>query len=390
MLHSWPDDSDKRRKVMASHAQVIERKDLGILFGALTDRGYTVVGPRVRQGAVVYEPLDSVEDLPAGVGSEQDGGIYRLTRRADEALFGYVNSPQSWRRHLQLPQQTLWHARRTDQGGFVVEPSAEEPPALALLGVRACELKAITVQDRVFDNGEYADRSYMARRRRLFVIAVHCTEPGGTCFCTSMNAGPRAESDFDLALTEQVSSGGHRFVTEAGSERGAELLADVPHRPATDPERKAAADAVKDAARRMGREMVPEVGALLERNLDHPRWDEVAGRCLSCANCTLVCPTCFCSTTEDLTALDGRSAERRRRWDSCFTVAHSYLHGGSIRRDARSRYRQWMTHKLSTWWGQFGTSGCVGCGRCITWCPVAIDITEEARAIRDTDGEKHQ
>jgi Fe-S oxidoreductase len=97
----------------------------------------------------------------------------------------------------------------------------------------------------------------------------------------------------------------------------------------------------------------------------------------------MVCPTCFCTTVEDVSDVTGDHAERWRRWDSCFTLGFSYIHGGSIRNSGKARYRQWMTHKLASWIDQFGTSGCVGCGRCITWCPVGIDITEEARAIRD-------
>ena len=106
---------------------------------------------------------------------------------------------------------------------------------------------------------------------------------------------------------------------------------------------------------------------------------------MACGNCTLVCPTCFCATVQDTTDVSG-TVERDREWASCFDVEHSYLHGGSVRETTRARYRQWMTHKLSTWWDQFGTSGCVGCGRCVTWCPVGIDITEEAAAIRASDG----
>jgi Fe-S-cluster-containing hydrogenase component 2 len=198
-----------------------------------------------------------------------------------------------------------------------------------------------------------------------------------------MGTGPRARTGFDLALTELLEREGHRFLVEVGSERGAEVLADVPHAPATAEETAAAEAATAAAARRQERSLdqacLPEV---LRRCFDHPRWDDVAARCLACANCTMVCPTCFCTTVDDATDVRGQHAERWRRWDSCFVLSVSFIHRGSVRTSGKSRYRQWMMHKLATWIEQYGTSGCVGCGRCITWCPVGIDITEEARAFR--------
>ena len=141
------------------------------------------------------------------------------------------------------------------------------------------------------------------------------------------------------------------------------------------------------AVERMGRHMdTSGLPDMLQRNLEHPRWDDVAARCLSCGNCTMACPTCFCSDDVESQAPDGETSSRVREWASCFTHDFSYIHGGTVRETTRSRYRQWITHKLGTWWEQFGTSGCVGCGRCITWCPVGIDITEEAAAIQASDG----
>ncbi len=164
------------------------------------------------------------------------------------------------------------------------------------------------------------------------------------------------------------------------------MLSALPHRAATAAEVGAAEAVVARTAESMGREMrADDLHDLLMRNLSHPRWDDVAARCLSCANCTMVCPTCFCTSVEDSSDLTGTETSRSRRWDSCFTMDFSYIHGGSVRSSTKSRYRQWMTHKLATWVDQFGSSGCVGCGRCITWCPVGIDITEEVRAIRDSE-----
>ncbi|MBV8527642.1 MAG: 4Fe-4S dicluster domain-containing protein, partial [Candidatus Dormibacteraeota bacterium] len=107
-----------------------------------------------------------------------------------------------------------------------------------------------------------------------------------------------------------------------------------------------------------------------------------AQRCLACGNCTMQCPTCFCSDLVDEPDVVAGDA-RVRRWASCFEQDYSHIHGGSVRTSTRARYRQWLTHKLGTWWEQFGTSGCVGCGRCIAWCPVGIDITDEVRALRE-------
>jgi len=198
-----------------------------------------------------------------------------------------------------------------------------------------------------------------------------------------MDAGPKVEAGFDLALTELIEQGRHLFVIEVGSAAGADVVRDLRPRHATEEEIAAAERVVARTGDQMGRSLeTTGLKELLQANQSHPRWDEVAERCLTCGNCTNVCPTCFCTTIDDTTDLSGTTAERVRRWDSCFTLDFSYINGGNVRNSARSRYRQWMTHKLAHWIDQFGTSGCVGCGRCITWCPVGIDITEEAAAIR--------
>lgn len=358
---------------------------LQALIEALLRRGYRVLGPTIRDQAIIYDDLAAITDLPQGWTDEQDGGRYRLRRRDDDALFGYAVGPHSWKQFLHPPLQRLWRSER-DSAGLRIVPEAPPAERFAFIGVRACELHAIAIQDRVLTGGPQVDPHYRARREGAFLVAVNCGTAGGTCFCASMNTGPRAESGFDLALTEILDGRGSRFVIEAGSESGQAVLADLPLRPATEAEQAEAASIVARTASAMGRTMrVDDVHDLLLRNLAHPRWDDVAERCLTCGNCTMVCPTCFCTTVEDASDLTGDQTSRSRRWDSCFAMDFSYLHGGSVRATSRSRYRQWMTHKLATWFDQFGTSGCVGCGRCITWCPVGIDITEEVAAIRDSE-----
>jgi formate hydrogenlyase subunit 6/NADH:ubiquinone oxidoreductase subunit I len=376
---------ETRQSFAVGDKVTLERTDLQRLHDALVRNGYRVVGPTVRDGAIIYDELASIEDLPIGWTDAQDGGIYRLTKRSDQALFGYVVGPHSWKRFLHPPVLRLWQAKRESDGFQMAAVERQDPPRYAFLGIRSCELHAIAVQDRVFLNGPYVDPVYKARRENALLIAVNCGQAGGTCFCVSMKTGPKATSGFDLALTEILESNRHYFVVEIGSERGGTLFDGLPATQATEQEETAARSVSAKAAQQMGRTLdTTDIKSLLYNNYEHPRWEDVASRCLSCANCTMVCPTCFCTTVEDVTDLTGEHAERWRKWDSCFTLGFSHLHGGSVRSSTRSRYRQWMTHKLATWIDQFGMSGCVGCGRCITWCPVAIDITEEVRAIRQT------
>jgi len=363
----------------------MDRSQLDLLLGALAERGYRVVGPTVRDGAIVYDDVDSSDDLPVGWKDEQDGGKYRLVRRNDQAVFGYAVGPHSWKRFLHPPLVRLWQATRKG-GGFEVVPEQHEPQRTAFIGVRSCELNAIQIQDKVFMGGPHVDSAYKARRDNIFLVALNCGQAGGTCFCVSMNTGPKAGTGFDLALTEILEDSRHYFVVEVGSDAGAEVADALPLVPAKPADTSAAERVVAQTASQMGRSLdTTDIKELLYRNYDNRRWDQVASRCLTCANCTMVCPTCFCTTIDDVTDLAGQHAERQQKWDSCFTMDFSYIHGGSIRPSARSRYRQWMTHKLATWIDQFGSSGCVGCGRCITWCPVGIDITEEARAIRQSE-----
>ena len=366
---------------------MIGRSALDALIEALWRRGYTVLGPRVESRAIVHGEVRTGAELPAGWTDTQEGGTYRLERRDDDAVFAHNAGPTSWKNVLFPPTITVWKGRRDGGGGLEVDAAGESPPRYAFIGVRSCDLHAIAIQDRIFIGDRYTDADYEARRRDAFIVSVNCGKAGGTCFCVSMGTGPRAESGFDLSLTELFEDDGeHRFLVEVGSERGAELVAELPHREAEDADERLAEAVIERTAGSMGRELETDgIKELLYENAEHPRWDEVSERCLTCGNCTLVCPTCFCSTVEDLTDLAGAETERTRRWDSCFTLDHSYIHGGSVHDSGRSRYRQWMTHKLASWIDQFGSSGCVGCGRCITWCPVAIDITEETAAIRATD-----
>ena len=359
---------------------VLDRSGFPTLLTAIRRAGYRVVGPTIRDGAIVYGEIREERDLPIGWTDRQDAGRYRLERRADAALFGYNVGPHSWKKYLFPSRERLWTAVRTAEA-FEVHPESIDESPLAFLGMRACEIAAIGVSDHVF--GKAGDPGYRARRGKILRVAVQCGQAGATCFCTSMGTGPGVSAGYDLALTEIIEPDRHRFLVAVGSSAGAAVLEGVPLTAPADGEERAAKEIVARTAASMGRTMNP-VGLrdLLVNQPNHPRWEIVARRCLACTNCTMACPTCFCQTTEEVPDLDGEKVERWRRWDSCFNSGFSAVHGTSVRQSTNSRYRQWLTHKLGTWHDQFGESGCVGCGRCITWCPVGIDLTEEVAALR--------
>ena len=350
--------------------------------------------------AVVYRDVERVEDLPLGWLDEQDGGSYRLREDAEAGFFDHVVGPHSLKNFLFPPRESVARFEREEDGWRQAEDPAPEPP-LAVIGVRGCDLAALKIQDRVFLGGEWVDPAYRRRRERLFLVAVNCRRAAATCFCHSMGCGPAAGPGHDLALTEPT--GSRRFACEVGSEAGARLLAELSAAgvmiPSCTAAEAAAARHVPDALGRSMHARQPAAGGprpraldtdgirdLLFANLEHPRWDDVASRCLSCTNCTLVCPTCFCAGVEEVADLSGDHVERHRQWTSCFALDHSRMHGQAVRGTTAARYRQWLTHKFAGWFDQFGSSGCTGCGRCITWCPVGIDVTEEISAIRATDG----
>jgi len=372
------DECRPATNVAVTDAWIWSRQQLDTLIRNLAAEGYEVIGPTLDQGAIVYGPIQGVSDLPAGWTDRQEPGLYRLERRDDDQLFGYVVGPHSWKRYLFPPLTRLSIAERNEHGWQMQRPT-ESVPRYAFLGVRACELAALAIQDRVFLQGAYVDPVYAERRAQALIIAVNCTGAASTCFCTSMKTGPECQSGFDLALTET----GDGLTVTVGSERGESLVKQVGGRPAKSGEQATARAARQAVVGQIGRQLETEgLRDLMLGNLEHPRWAEVAQRCLSCTNCTQVCPTCFCSSVTEVAELSGDRVTRERHWDSCFNLDFSYMNGGLIRNDIRSRYRQWLTHKLGSWQDQFGSSGCVGCGRCITWCPVGIDLTEEVAALR--------
>ena len=356
----------------------IQKSAFNVLLTRLKEAGYETIGPRIKNETVVYDAIDSLEQLPRGYVTEQEAGQFRLVHAGHDRYFDLIPGQQSWKQFLFPPRLELFKMQKNGQGWQIERPEPDKR-SFAFIGVRGCELAAIQIQDKAFLREDFHDPVYRARRERVFILAVDCLHPAGTCFCASMGTGPRPRDAFDLRLTELDDV----FLITTGSELGRTIMAGVPWEAANAFVMSNAERGLEQATLNMGRTLdTSDLPDLLLNNLDHPQWADVAKRCLSCTNCTQACPTCFCWDAVDQMDLTGKKTNRVRVWDSCFNPDYSYQAGGNTRPTIRSRYRQWLSHKLGTWVQQYGTSGCVGCGRCITWCPAGIDLTVEIPALR--------
>lgn len=364
----------------------IDKEQLSSLFKTLQQQGYKLIGPKLENKAITYDTLDSIHDLPMGWQDIQDKGFYRLQKRNDNALFGYNIGSRSFKQFLFPSQEKILSLQQGNKQPLLVKKQEK----LALIGVRACELAAIQIQDKVFNSSAYPDPRYQQRRANTLIISLNCHTTTNTCFCVSMNTGPEVKQGYDINLSEIILPNEHYFLCQAGSTTGEALLKALQSEPITIQDQEHKSAMISQTAANMGRTLdTHQIKEKLYAAHDHAHWDTIAETCINCANCTMACPTCFCSKIEDTGNLEQTEASRTKIWDSCFSQSHSYIHDAYVRPGANHRYRQWMTHKLASWYDQFDTSGCVGCGRCITWCPVGIDITEEIKHF-DFTSDNHE
>lgn len=335
---------------------------------------------------MIYEEISSLDDLPLGWSDEQSPGKYTLKKQNHAFYFHYNCSPHSWKRFVFPPKQKILTATKLNENSFEITPEKNIQKKIAFLGMKPCELSALHTLDGVLLKSAFKDTPYELRRQNILTIVTNCSKASSTCFCTSMQTGPIAKSGFDLSITEIITAPKPSFLMTVGSPLGHDVIKDLKLPEAT----KEQIDFIEiqgiETSRQISKTLdTSQIKDVFYKKRTSPVWEKVGNACLSCANCTMVCPTCFCTTIEDTSDLAHNHAERWKNWDSCFNLDFTYMSGGSTRVSTSSRYRHWITHKLASWEDQFNQSGCVGCGRCITWCPVQIDITEVAKDLREED-----
>jgi ferredoxin len=316
--------------------------------------GRQIVAP-VRQGAVEFETVESA----AGICLD-----YRNTRLPAKRLF----FPPS--------EALLRFDFKAAPERQVAEAPSDTHPTI-LFGVRPCEARSLTLLDRVFLGDDYRDPYYAARREATTVVALACSTAAPTCFCTSVGGSPRDHIGADLLLTDV----GDAFLVEVVSDRGEALLSGF-SLPGADIE-------TIERAERAGAQLaasmplvvaLDRIGSLDVHAFDDPCWQTIAERCLACAACSFLCPTCHCFDIQDeVIAQQGR---RVRNYDACM-FAQFTLHasGHNPRTDKSQRVRQRLLHKFAYFPDNFGAVACVGCGRCIRACPAGNDIRQWLRVV---------
>ncbi len=351
----------------------VSHEGLRKLFDLLSSE-YELVGPALKEGVISYKVLRSFEELPFGCKSMELAGYYAVEKA--DGYFTYVRPSNSLKTFLHPPELTIMRVKR-ENGKLSFEYEYPDKK-YCFFDVRACDLSALKVLDMVFlHKNKNPDPYYASLREKVFIVAVNCTNHTNTCFCTTMGTGPEVKEGYDFLITELDG----RFLLEEGSERGRRLLESLENK------EEARQEDYEEKERRLKKvessmKRAFETEGLKERlygRMEESFWEPVGKRCLACTACTQSCPTCFCFDLLERASLD--VSERVRVWDSCFSPSFATLHRFNLRQSVHSRYRQWLMHKFAYWLDQFGTFGCVGCGRCISWCPAGIDLREEVKRV---------
>ncbi len=326
------------------------------------------------------DKLVGAYDLYGPVAAKKNQTIFRKIEKAEDLKLDYDSTMTSPRSLIYPARQDLCTIdRKTHQHKTVTQVRAKKR---IIFAIHPCDMHAISILDRTF-LGDFKDFYYGELRRETLTVVLNCSKACAQGFCASMGTGPflQLEQGFDLVLTAKSKN----YLVECGSERGKRLVEKASGLRKARRNDLAEKEDIESRAKKTFAKGLETIGLpdLLMRNLDHPVYERTADRrCLGCTNCTMVCPTCYCYNVEDHTELELRTTTRERHWDSCQELNFARVHEGNFRSSRRARLRQFVTHKLATWLEQYGCFGCVGCGRCMTWCPTGIDLTEIAKEIQ--------
>jgi ferredoxin len=303
--------------------------------------------------------------------------LIREIESPSQVLLEYRNAKESPKSVL-FPQREALFRYRAEKGTAELDVPSNAEKGQVLFGIRPCDARGLLLLDKVFGSG-CCDPYYMDKRRNTIVVSLGCAEPNPSCFCLSMGGGPCSSEGSDLLLLDLDD----RYIAEAVNEKGAALLEDQAFEKSDEKSLSLAKKTKKHAEASMKPVVRKEdLEEELERLFNDPVWKDVAESCLSCGICTYLCPTCHCFDICD--EASGQVGERIRVWDSCqFPLFTEQASGFNPRPTNRERFRQRIMHKLSYLPKSQSMTGCVGCGRCVTECPVNLDIREVMASLSE-------
>ena len=294
-----------------------------------------------------------------------------------QVILEYRNAKES-PKSLLFPQREALFRYRAEKGRAEVDVPSGAGKGRVLFGIRPCDARGFLLLDKVFGGG-CRDPYYTDRRSGTVVVSLGCVDPNPSCFCLSMGGGPCSSEGSDVLLLDL----GDRYIAEAVSEKGAALLEDQAFEKSDEKSLSLAEKTKKQAEASMQPVAKKEnLEEELERLFSDPVWKDLAESCLSCGICTYLCPTCHCFDLCD--EASGQAGERIRVWDSCqFPLFTQQASGFNPRPSVKERFRQRIMHKLSYLPKSQSMTGCVGCGRCVTECPVNLDIREVMASLSE-------
>ncbi len=297
--------------------------------------------------------------------------LFKALEKGMEPLVNYSNTRNAPKNFFFPKTETMMRYMRTERG---VELSGEEEGAqeAVLFGVRPCDARSFILLDKVFDQEKYKDSYYIDKREKTTIISLACIHPPySTCFCTSVGGHPMSEEGSDVLLTDM----GDNYLAEFITPKGEKLLEKIGDLPAADDSADEKKKELSESAEKEIKSHIPgkEIKPWLDNNFEHPFWDTIHQSCLACGTCTYLCPTCHCFDISD--EVKGSDGKRIRTWDSCmYWLFTQETSGHNPRTSQKQRWRQRLMHKFKYFVDNFDEIACVGCGRCVRYCPVNIDI----------------
>lgn len=333
---------------------IINKNEIANILTKLAEE-YLVIAPVQKEGIVQFSAI----------------------KNGAEACLTFANTKKPGKEIL-FPQSEELYSYTIDTEGVRMQANVDQKETI-VFGMRPCDVKSLVLLDNVFKNDQYQDVYYLTRRANTLIVGLGCNEPAATCFCSNMACGPFAKEGSDIFLTDI----GEAYVAEGISEKGQALLAKLGLGSAT-AEQKALANQLQAETKADGGVNIAGIAEKLGGMFEHPFWDSLHEKCLGCAACTYLCPTCHCFDIAD-EAADCNGC-RVRNWDACmFPLFTLHGSGHNPRPNGKARWRQRLMHKFNYFVDRYNATACVGCGRCIKNCPVNLDIRQALADIRALD-----